>query len=325
MQSPVREYLYDVRAHLHLAPARQKQILGELYTHFQEEIKELQKKYRIDEQEAARRAVHSFGRAREVARLMDEAYGKSSWTDTLMIGLPHFLMAYLFGAHLWDHHGVLLTVFLSILGVTLFGWWRGKPGWLYSWIGYSILPILVIVYTTRSVPGETISLLASGQAPFLNTAMLVVLFIFYACVGWFLVTTMMRVVKRDWLLASLMLVPIPLVACWLVNIEKAGSLWSLNGLYQWDSLMAFCLLVIGITTLTFMRLRERHLKIMALVTLGSLSFTILAYNIWGITGFFGTAGLALLMLVFLLAPALLEAGIGHERPSEDGSWLDVVP
>jgi hypothetical protein len=324
MQPLVMEYLYDIRAHLHLPPAEEKQILGELYTHFEEEIKGLEKKYEISEEEAAGRAVESFGRAREVARLMDEAYGKASWTDALMMCLPHVLVAFLFGSHLWDHHVLLLIVFLSIVGVTLFGWWRGKPGWLYSWIGYSLLPLLVVVYTTRSVPYETISLLIKGQAPFLNMAILGVLFIFYACVLWFLITTMMRVIKRDWLLASLMLVPMPLFGCWLINTEKAGSLWSLNGLYQWDSLMAFCLLVIGITTLTFMRLRERHLKIMALVTLGSLSFTVLTYNIWGVTGFFSTAGLALFMLVFLLAPALLEARAGHGKRSEDGWWPDTA-
>ena len=42
MLSEVRSYLDDVRSHLHLDPATERQVIGELYTYFQEKVDELQ-------------------------------------------------------------------------------------------------------------------------------------------------------------------------------------------------------------------------------------------------------------------------------------------
>ena len=42
MLPEVRNYLDDVRSHLHLDPVTEKQIIDELYTYFQEKVAELE-------------------------------------------------------------------------------------------------------------------------------------------------------------------------------------------------------------------------------------------------------------------------------------------
>jgi hypothetical protein len=81
--------------------------------------------------------------------------------------------------------------------------------------------------------------------------------------------------------------------------------------------------VVGITSSTFVRLRERKLKIAALVTLGSMCFTFLAYNLWGDMGFIGLMAFSGFMLVFLLAPALLESRLGHGEKNTEAWWQEM--
>ncbi|MFC1914085.1 hypothetical protein ACFLXF_02290 [Chloroflexota bacterium] len=105
MSPEIREYLDEVRSHLHLDPPTEKRILGELYTYFQEKMAELQGKG-LSEEDAAGEAIKSFGRARVVARLMYEAYSEGTWIEAFLSAIPHLLVAGLFVSHLW-HHSVL--------------------------------------------------------------------------------------------------------------------------------------------------------------------------------------------------------------------------
>lgn len=311
MLPEVRQYLDEVRSHLHLDPLTEKRIISELYTYFQERVTEL-KEQGISETYATRDAIKSFGRARVVARLMYEAYSKGSWADTVRSSLPHLIVAVLFAAHLWSHF-LAVIAFASIVGVTLFGWWHGKPSWLYSWIGYSLFPLLVIGYVSRSTLRQAVSFLLRGEGLLPSTWLLVLLFVFHLLSLWIIISTTKRVVKRDWILASLMLVPLPILGSWLFNIEQVGSLFQGTGaaLHQWDTAMALALIVLGVASAIFVRLRQRVLKVGALITVGSISLAVVGHNFWGDLGLFGLLTMSLFMLVFLLIPALVEARIGH--------------
>ncbi len=139
---------------------------------------------------------------------------------------------------------------------------------------------------------------------------------------WVIVRTTIRVVKRDWILASLMLVSLPVVGTWLFNLEQVGGLFEGTGaaLHQWDVPMALALAVLGVTSATFVRLRQRVLKIGALTTVGTLALAIVSYNLWGDIGFLGLLGASLLSLLFLLSPALLETRIGHGELKREAWW-----
>lgn len=326
MLPEVRNYLDEVRSHLHLDPLTEKRVIGELYTHFQERIAELQDRG-ISERDAGKVAIESFGRARVVARLTYEAYSKGSWSEAAKAALPHFLIAGLFLAHLWRQPVLAPLVFITIVGVTLFGWWHGKPNWLYSWIGYAFLPLLIMGFTSRPVVEQAASFLFWGSnTPPSWTPVSLLLSLFSLSLA-IIISTTVRVVKRDWILASLMLVPLPIVGSWLANIEQAGGLFQGNGatLYQWDGVMALVLVVLGLASAIFIRLRQRILKAGALVTIGTIAGAIAVHTFWGNLGFFSALGAAFLLLLFLLSPALLEAKIGHgEARGEVWWWGDWV-
>lgn len=327
MLHEVRSYLDDVRLHLHLDPIREKRIISELSTYFEEKVAELQGKG-VSERDAAREAVKSFGRARVVARLMYEAYSKGSWSEALLSSLPHLVVAGLFASHLWHHPVLAPLAFAGIVGITLFGWWHGKPNWLYSWVGYSLLPPLIVGYAFRPILEQTVSFLFRGQGSLPSIWVLLPICALFASSLWIIIRITIRVVRRDWILASLMLVPMPILASWLFNIEPVGGLFQSSGVasHQWDASMALILTVLAVASATFILLRQRILKTGALVTLGVIALTMAGHNLWGDLGFVGFLAAALLSLLFLLSPALLEDRIGHGEREEEvwgsGDWIE---
>ena len=321
MLPALRNYLEEIRAHLHLDTVPEKRVIGELYTHFQEKIAELQQKG-TSEEDATRAAMESFGRARVVARLMYEAYSKGSWVEAVLASAPHLIIAGLFAGHLWRHPVLAPMAFTLIVGVTLFGWWHGKPNWLYSWIGYSLLPLMFIGYNSWFIAQQTASFLIWGYGTLPSIWTILLLFAFYILSLWIIVSTTIRVVKRDWILASLMLVPLPILGGWFFNIAQVGGLFQSSGpaIYQWDSAMPLVLMVLGGASASFIRLRQRGLKAWALVTISVIAGTTAGHNLWGDLGFFGLLMISLLLLIFLLSPAVLEARIGHGESKGEAWW-----
>ncbi|HEY82747.1 MAG TPA: hypothetical protein G4O01_05595 [Dehalococcoidia bacterium] len=323
MLPEVVKYLDEVRSHLHLDALTERRVIGELYTYFQEKVADLQEQG-LSEAEATKEAIKSFGRARVVARLMYEAYSKGSWMEALIAALPHLIVAGLFATHLWRHPAPALGIFAILVGVTLGGWWHGKPNWLYSWIGYALLPLLITGFITWQMFTQAASSLLRGQGTPDTILSFALLFALYTLSLAIITSTTVRVVKRDWILASLMLVPLPILGIWLFNTERVGGLFQAGGtlLYQWDTAMASVLMVLAVATASFIRLRQRVLKAGALLTIGILAGAIAADNIWGNPGFLGLLVTSLLLLLFLLSPALLEASIGHGEARTESWWSE---
>jgi len=317
----IRNYLDEVRSHLHLDPVTERQVIGELYTHFQEKVAELRQKG-VSEKEAARAAIESFGRARVVARLMYEACSKGNWSDAMMASLPHLLLASLFASHLWRDLLMAPIIFIAIVCVTLFGWWHGKPNWLYSWIGYSLVPLLIGGYASWPTLHQAASFLFTREGSLPSGWSLLLVFALFAFSLWVIIMTTNRVIRRDWILASMMLVPLPILGSWLFNIEQFGGLFQGNAaaLHQWDTTMALAFVVLAVTSATFILLRRRVLKVGAVIIVGSIALAMVGHNLWGGLGFFGLLGLFLLMLIFLFTPAFVESKIGHGEQRGDAWW-----
>ncbi|MBM4433154.1 MAG: hypothetical protein FJ025_04065 [Chloroflexi bacterium] len=320
MHPEIKNYLDKVRLHLHLDPATERQVIGELDTYFQEKVAELRQKD-VSEKEAVKKAIESFGRARVVARLMYEAYSRGSWSDAVIASLPHLLLASLFASHLWRNPIVASVAFISIVCVTLFGWWHGKPNWLYSWIGYSLTPLLIAGYASISTIRQAISFSING-GPFPSVWAVLAVCALFAFSLFIIIKTTNRVVKRDWILASIMLVPLPILGSWLFNIEGAGGLFqgTASALHQWDMPMASAFAMLGVTSAVFIRLRRRVLKVGAVTIVGSIALAMVGHNLWGGLGFFGLLGLFLLMLVFLFTPALIESKVRHDERGTEAWW-----
>ena len=325
MQSEIREYLDDVRSHLHLDPATEVRIMKELYGYFEDKVSDLQEEG-FSQEEASDAAIKSFGRPRAIALRMYEAHSKGSWVEASLALLPHLLLAGLFLTHLWRHPLLAPIVFAAIICVTLCGWWHGKPSWLYPWIGYSLLALVIAGYIPLPVLKEAASFLMTGHGAFPNIGLLLLVLILFVLSLWIIARTSIRVIRRDWILASLMLVPVPVVVGWLVSLEAAGGLFSgsVDELYLSDVPMALALTILGMTSAVFIRLRQRVFKVGALVAIGSIALSMVVRSVWGDQGFLGLLVTSVFLLLLVLSPALLEARIGHgtrgEMWWEDG-WI----
>jgi hypothetical protein len=259
---------------------------------------------------------------------MYEAYSKGNWFEAFMAALPHLIVAGLFITRIWYHPVLAPIAFAALVGVTLFGWWHGKPNWLYSWIGYALLPLIIGGYLCFPVLVKAAAYVFLGRGDAPNVLLLMLIGAFLAVSLWIIVSTTVRVVKRDWILASMMLTPLPVLASWLFVIERSGGLFhgDLTGFQQWDTSMAMVLVVLGIASATFIRLRQRVLKGIALITLAFISVTIIGHILWEGQGFFGFLGISVLALLFLISPLLLEARVGHGESRGEawwsGDWLE---
>ncbi len=322
MRREVRTYLDEVRSHLHLDPHTERRVISELSTHFDEKVSDLAEQG-LSEEQAARSALASFGDARSIARLLYEAQSRGSWTDALIGCQPHLIVAALFATHVWRNPLMLGVAFAAIVIIAMLAWRNGSATWVYSWMGYAVLPLLIVSYLSLDPVSRTVSFLLSGHgtpAPFWHLGLLGLADVFTA---WLIATTAVAVARRDWLLLSLMLLPLPILGLWLITItQSAGvvvdALHSFEARFsRWDGAMGFLFLVLGVTTALIVRLRSRLFKVGAVIAVGIIGGAMAARSLWGGLGLFRTVAVALCLFLFLTVPFLLRAMLGHEEQPKD--------
>lgn len=316
MQREVAAYLDDVRSHLHLDPRTERRVISELSTHFEEKVGDLREQG-LTEEEAARAALSSFGEARSIARLLYEAHSRGSWTDALIGCQPHLIVAALFATHFWRMPVLLGAAFAAIVVIALLAWRNGSANWVYSWMGYAAVPLLLLAsYLPLGPLSRTVSFLLNGSgvpAPFWQLGLLGVLDLL---ILWLIAVTAVAVARRDWLLLSLMLLPLPVVGLWLITVASspgvvADALPGLEARFsQWDTSMGYLFALLGFTTALFVRLRQRALKVAAVIAVGIIGGALAARTLWGDLGLFRTLAVAFFLLLFLIVPLLLRTMVG---------------
>jgi YD repeat-containing protein len=305
MLTELDAYLEQVRSHLHLDSETEKHIVLELRSYFDDKLTELHE-VGVPQRQALQQAIESFGRPRSVARLLYEAHHRVTWPEVGLAALPHFMIAFLFAVGGWDRWLLAPSLLVPIVAVTLYGWWQGKPGWLYPWVGYSLVPLIITGYLFLPVLGQLAGVfLSSGPAPDILT--LAIWGIYLPIALWLIVSTTVKVARRNWMLASLMLLPLPVVVAWLILLERAGGLLSTEvAVHDADGTMALAYIGLGLTTAVFIRLRAGALKIGALMVVTFSMFVgIFQSEDVGI-GFFSMVLTAILIFAFFLAPAAVE-------------------
>jgi hypothetical protein len=322
MQAAVGVYLDEVRTHLHLDPGTERRVITELRTHFQEKMSDLQDQG-LPEEEATREALESFGEARSIARMMYEAYSKGSWIEALISCQPHLIVAALFATHVWRSPVLLSAAFAGIVVIALLGWRKGAHNWLYSWIGYAVLPLLILSYVSMEPVARTISFLMQGRGTPAPLWLLAALAVLYAVTLWLISSTAVTVARQDWILLSLMLLPLPVLGIWIISVtQSAGflldALRSLEVRFsKWDTAMAYFFVVLGATTAVFVRVRQRALKVAAVIAVGMVGGAAAAGSIWGELGLFKLIAISVCLLLFLTIPLLLQALLGRDPQTEN--------
>jgi hypothetical protein len=290
-------YLDSVKENLRLERSVESEVIHELETHIEDELQEL-KQAGMSEEEAANTCLTLLGSAKSVARQIYEAHSQGSWTQALMAAMPHVLFGLLFFVNWWQGIGWLLGMLVLVLSMAVYGWWRGKPAWLFPWLGYSLLPVVAAGLLLLYLPAAW---------------SWVAIIVYLPLALWLLYSIAAKTIKRDWLYTSLMMLPVPAIIGWFIAVEPVNKLpahW-LQSIEDFAPWIGLTFLAFALTVATFIRLRKRWLKISVLVLSGLLTLTIVAYYTEGRLSLPALLVLVVVMLLLLLSPALVERTLKH--------------
>jgi MFS family permease len=297
MLTVLSNYLDSIRGNLRLDRSSEKEVIRELETHIEDEVEELRESG-LSEEDAADTCLTLLGSAKMVARQIYEAHSQGSWTQALLAASPHILFGLLFALNWWQGVGWLLGMLALVLIMAVYGWWRGKPAWLFPWLGYSLLPVVAAALLLLYLPADW--------------SWVAILF-YLPLALWLLYAITVRTIKRDWLYTSLMLLPLPTIAGWFLAIEPVNQFprdW-LQRMQDFAPWIGLTFLALGVTVATFIRLRKRWLRVSVLVVSGLITLTMIAYYTEGRLSITAFLILLVVMLLVLLSPALVERTLGH--------------
>ena len=253
MANNLSHYLNNFKARLKIDSDVRDNVAQELYTHLEDKRQEL-KEDGLSEEEADEAAVKAFGSPELVARQIYEVYAQGSWQEAFFAALPHLLIALLFTSYYWQNVICPSVVLVATVCVAIYGWRHGKPAWLFPWLGYYLVPIIItgilLVYLSRGW-GWIVALI------YISLALFALIYI------------VRQTGRRDWLYASLMLAPLPVVFSWLLSLGTANeflmsNLWigELQTKVPW---VVLSFLALAVASAAFIRLKQRWCKTMALL------------------------------------------------------------
>lgn len=300
---------------MHLDPRTEWEILSELRAHFEDRSEELEGAG-LSHKEAARKAAEELGPVKRVAGELSEVHSRSNWPQTLMAALPHVVFSLLFAFRLWSNILWLLIILVSVFGVVVYGLHRGRPTWFFTWLGYALVPLLVVGLV---IVDRALALSGSGLSWWLWAAAV----LYFSVVAALYIIILLQIMRRDWLLGSLTVLPLLAVIGWFLagqwrEVLLEDSQFLLSGLEPW---IAMSLLTLAGIVVLFARFRKRWLKVGVLLV-GSLALlTIMSSGAGGAIGFQQIVVLALVAAIMLIGPALLDRSANRQ---ESGDWEDFL-
>ena len=299
MTTALSQYLDSVRDNMRLDLVSEREVINELQTHIEDEVEEM-KEAGLSEEEAANTCIALLGSAKLVARQIYEAHSQGTWRQALLASMPHLLFATLFALNWWRGIGWLTITLGLVLSIAVYGWWRGRPVWLFPWLGYSLLPVVMA--------GLLLLYLPKGLA-----WLAIVLYIPLAL--WLVGTVTIQTIRRDWLYGALMLLPIPIIIGWFLAVEQEGKFLelSLERIHQLAPWIGLSFLTLAATAAAFIRLRQRWIRVALLFMSGLLTLIMVACYAQEGLGVPAFSVLILIMLGLLISPALVEQRIRYHK------------
>ena len=299
MTTALSHYLEVIRDNLRIDLSEEKEVISELETHIEDRLQEL-KEGGLSEREATETCLGLLGSAKVIARQIYEAHSQGSWRQALLASMPHLLFGALFALNWWHHIGWLSLVLALVIGTAIYGWWRGKPTWVFPWLGYSLIPVAAV--------GLLLPHLHEGW-------LLLTIPLYFPLALWWLFCIVVQTTRRDWLFCCLMLLPIPIIAGWFLTVAPDGRIteYSMQRLYHFAPWIGLSFLILALTIAAFIRLRQRWLRIALLIISGLLTLTMVAYYAGGRLSLTTFGGLILVMWGLFLIPPLLERWIRRSR------------
>jgi len=315
MAPEVMEFLQSLGGQLHLEPRKKADILQELQAHLQEKAQEwVERGYPASE--AVALAARELGPPQELARQMYLVHGASSWREVIMGALPHLVVALLFAFNLWRSPSWLAITLVPFLLLGIYGWWQGQPRWAFSWLGYALLPLLLLFILSLFFLLQGIWAWLSGSRPAVSPWLWFGLAAYIPLALWVLGAIAVRVVRHDWIYVSLMALPTPALAAWLLALRSEAAWLEADERAGPEAGVALVFLGLAVTTAFFLRLRWRLLKASLVVVVPALLVGIAWASLASGMGVMGSLLAMFLVAGFLVSPALLGARL--ERPGLPG-------
>jgi hypothetical protein len=292
MTLDLTQYLESIRSDARLEHSDETVIMSELEAHIEDRVQELTNSG-MSRKKAIKTCLQQMGSTKSIARQIYEAYSQGSWKQVLLASMPHFLFGLLFVLNWWHYPGWISLVLVLILATTIYGWCHGKPTWVFPWLGYTLLPVLIV--------GLMLLYLPRGWS-------FLALPVYFPLALWWLFRIISLTIKRDWLLSSLMLLPLPIIIGWVLAISPSGkfSEESLEQLYYYAPWIGLSFMGLALTIATFIRLRQRWLRVSLLVASSLITLSLIVYHSTGNLTNLAFLGLLILMWGVLLIPLLLE-------------------
>jgi hypothetical protein len=292
MVPDLSQYLENIRFSARLEHADETGVMNELAAHIEDKLQELTNAG-LSEEEAVKTCLWQMGSIKSIARQIYEAYSQGNWKQVLLTAMPHFLCGLLFLLGWWQYPIWISISLVFIISISIYGWSHGKPTWVYTWIGYSMLPVMVV--------GIALLYLPRGWS-------LLALPIYFPLAIWWCVRLLIITTKRDWLFSSLMLLPVPIVLGWLLAVSPSGrfteeSIERVAYLAPWIGLSFMAL---ALTIATFVRLRQRGLRVGLLAASGVATLILIGYYASGRLNNLAFLGPVMVEWGVLFLPPLLE-------------------
>jgi len=312
MLGEVKEFLNSVRLQLKLDPSSARDILSELYTHFEDRVEDLQESG-FTEEEATRIASQEFGSSKKVAEELHDVHSISNWPQAIMAALPHVLFGLLFAFRQWTNAFWLSIIVLSVFGVVAYGWKHNKPTWFFTWLGYALTPLLVVglLLLDKALGAEVLS-----SSWWLWASVVVYFSIVTAICAIILAYTW----RRDWLLGSLSVLPFLAVIGWVLTDRWSGGLIAgegfLHGLEPW---IALSFLALAGIVIIFTRLKKRWLRVGVLLVAGLVVLTMMTSASGRSVEIANLVFLVIMALTIILGPALVDRRLA---PRDQDGWAD---
>jgi hypothetical protein len=286
-----------------------------LQSHLEDKATELEAQG-VDRATAQNLAVQQMGDPEAIASRMYAVHSPGLWRDILLATIPHCLLAALFALNLWSHYFLVTLLLIGITLVTIKNWRAGTPSkWSYSWLGYSLAaPALSWLLALISLGYGGWTLITTGELPF-NIVMFILLLGYVPFSLWIVVTVIAKVIRQDWLLASLTALPFPFLTSWVLFLNWQGELWGVHSerMRETDSARAFIFLALAITTAVFLKVGPRLVKI-GLLTLSTAILVIATAASLPVS--FNLLAILLMILAsvaFLLSPAILDSQLSYRH------------
>jgi len=275
-----------------LDPAVQDEFIHELDSHLEEKQAEL-KESGLTDDEAREQAYRSLGPAKLIARQIYEIYSQGSWKQAMVAALPHLIIALLFAFHLMLNVIWVIGASFLVIATVIYAWFHGKPTWVFPWLGCLLLPAIMT--------GTLLVYLPGGWTWF-AAIMYIPLAVFV------LILVIRQFLKRDWLFISLTLLPVPIVLGWILALSLSNKFLDVNHIYATASWIALSFAILALTVATFIRVRQRWLKVWILIVPETAVLAVVALSTEYIS-WWGWLIISILAIGLIMGPAMLERGI----------------